>query len=96
MVRLLAVPIVVSVVVSAQPAPTLPDHDAFVRETRSNLAKSQREQYRYSYKERRTELHTNPFGRLGSGGMVAQVPYPRPHRGARSVPLDVRRARRLA
>lgn len=70
MVRLLAVPLVVSVVVSAQPAPTLPDHDAFVRETRSNLARSQREQYRYSYKERRTELHTNPFGRLGSGGMV--------------------------
>jgi hypothetical protein len=70
MVRLLAVPVVVSVVVSAQPAPTLPDHDAFVQETRNNLAKSQREQYRFSYKERRTELQTNPFGRIGSGGMV--------------------------
>jgi len=70
MLRLLAVPFVVSVLISAQTAPTLPNHDAFVRETRNNLARSQREQYRFSYKERRTELHTNPFGRIGSGGTL--------------------------
>src|ERR1044071_6599338 len=70
MVRVLAVPLVVSVLWSAQPAPTLPDHDAFVRDTRNNLARSQREQNRFAYKERRTELHTNPFGRLGSGGTL--------------------------
>jgi hypothetical protein len=70
MVRLLAVPLVASVLVSAQPLQTLPDHEAFVRDTRNNLARSQREQYRFSYKERRTELHTNPFGRLGSGGTL--------------------------
>jgi len=74
--RLFAVPFVVSVVLSAQPAPTLPDHETFVRETRNNLAKSQREQYRFSYKERRTELHTNPFGRLGSGGTVVYAVTP--------------------
>jgi hypothetical protein len=70
MVRLFAVPVVVSVLWSAQAAPTLPDHDAFVRDTRNNLTRSQREQNRFAYKERRTELHTNPFGRLGSGGTV--------------------------
>jgi hypothetical protein len=70
MVRLFAVPFVVSVLISAQSAPTLPDHDAFVRDTRANLARSQREQNRFAYRERRTELHTNPFGRLGSGGTV--------------------------
>jgi hypothetical protein len=48
----------------------LPNHDAFVKETRDNLARSQREQNRFAYKERRTELHTNPFGRLGTGGVV--------------------------
>jgi len=41
-----------------------------VQVTRENLARSQREQDRFAYKERRTELHTNPFGRLGSGGEV--------------------------
>jgi len=70
MVRVLAVSVVVSVLWSAQPPQTLPDHDAFVRDTRTNLARSQREQNRFAYKERRTELHTNPFGRIGSGGTV--------------------------
>ena len=45
----------------------LPDEETFFRQTRENLARSTREQYRYAYKERRTELHTNPFGRLGTG-----------------------------
>jgi hypothetical protein len=47
----------------------LPEADAFFVETRQNLARSDREQHRYAYKERRTELHMNPFGRLGTGGM---------------------------
>lgn len=68
--RLLALPIVVSVLWSAQAPPPLPNHDAFVKETRDNLERSQREQNRFAYKERRTELHTNPFGRLGTGGVV--------------------------
>ena len=54
---------------SAQSRP-LPDEQTFFDETRENLARSMRVQNRYAYKERRTELHMNPFGRLGSGGMV--------------------------
>lgn len=46
----------------------LPDTEAFYVETRANLERSQREQSRFAYKERRTELHTNPFGRLGTSG----------------------------
>jgi hypothetical protein len=61
---------VISVLWSAQAQPPLPNHDAFVKETRQNLERSQREQNRFAYKERRTELHTNPFGRLGTGGVV--------------------------
>ncbi len=45
----------------------LPDEDAFFRNARENLARATRRQSSYAYKERRTELHMNPFGRLGSG-----------------------------
>ncbi len=54
----------------AQPAP-LPDAESFYAATKENLARSQREASRFAYVERRTELHTNPFGRLGSGGVSA-------------------------
>ena len=70
MVRVFVIPFVLSVLWASQAAtPPLPD-DAFVRDARNNLARSQREQYRFAYKERRTELHTNPFGRLGTGDTV--------------------------
>lgn len=69
MVRVFAIPFVLSVLLASQAATPLPD-DAFVRDARNNLARSQREQYRFAYKERRTELHTNPFGRLGTGDTV--------------------------
>jgi hypothetical protein len=45
----------------------LPDRDAFLREVRQNMARSQQLWHRYAYKERRTDLHTNPFGRMGTG-----------------------------
>jgi hypothetical protein len=48
----------------------LPDADAFFAEVRSNLARSDREQYRYAYRERRSEVHTNPFGKIGTDGSV--------------------------
>jgi hypothetical protein len=51
----------------AQGGRALPDEVGFLAAARDNLARSQREQFRYGYKERRGELHTNPFGRLGSG-----------------------------
>jgi hypothetical protein len=47
----------------------LPDYDMFVRATRDNLIRSQRAQFNYAYKERRTEFHINPFGRVGTGGI---------------------------
>ena len=37
--------------------------------TRDNLIRSQRAQFNYAYKERRTEFHINPFGRVGTGGI---------------------------
>ena len=45
----------------------LPDAEPFYAEVQKNLARSNEVQYQYSYKERRTELHMNPFGRLGTG-----------------------------
>lgn len=54
----------------AQPVP-LPEAESFYAATKENLARSQREASRFAYVERRTELHTNPFGRLGSGGVSA-------------------------
>jgi hypothetical protein len=52
----------------------LPPRDTFLRETREALTRSQQLWHRYSYKERRTELHLNPFGRMGMGGTrVAEV-----------------------
>src|SRR5688572_8371904 len=46
----------------------LPPRDTFLREVREALTKSQQLWHRYAYKERRTELHLNPFGRMGMGG----------------------------
>jgi len=52
--------------VSAQERP-LPNRQPFFDTTRANLERSQSRQAQYAYRERRRELHTNPFGRLGSG-----------------------------
>lgn len=45
----------------------LPDRQRFFDTTRANLERSQSRQASDAYRERRRELHTNPFGRLGSG-----------------------------
>ena len=45
----------------------LPERQPFFDATRGNLERSQARQAGYAYRERRRELHTNPFGRLGSG-----------------------------
>ena len=61
-------------------AQDLPSRDAFLNDARDALARSQGLWYRYSYKERRTDLHMNPFGRMGTGGTrVFEVrPSPNP------------------
>ena len=69
------------VVGQAQSPRPLPDRDALFKATQENLARAQREQGRYAYKERRTELHTNPFGRLGTDGVVVYDVTPGPEPG---------------
>ncbi len=51
-----------------EPQRPLPNPDAFYDAVRQNAVRSNREQNRYAYKERRTDVHTNPFGRIGTGG----------------------------
>ena len=52
----------------------LPQPDTFLRKTREALTRSQELWHRYSYKQRRTELHLNPFGRMGMGDtLVTEV-----------------------
>jgi len=46
-----------------------PEPAVFFEAVRANLARSQDDQKLFAYKERRTELNLNPFGRLGTGGV---------------------------
>jgi hypothetical protein len=48
----------------------LPDTQTFFAAVRDNMARAGRVQDQFAYKERRTQLHMNPFGRLGTGGTV--------------------------
>jgi hypothetical protein len=64
---LLPVVMMCAVQLTAQSARPLPEEQPFFAETQKNLSRSNQVQYRYAYKERRTELHMNPFGRLGTG-----------------------------
>ncbi|HEY6506717.1 MAG TPA: hypothetical protein VIY56_01810 [Vicinamibacterales bacterium] len=54
----------------ARQAAPLPDPEPFYAETRANLERAQKAQGDFAYRERRTELHLNPFGRLGTGATV--------------------------
>jgi hypothetical protein len=58
----------------------LPPREPFLTEARAALSRSQELWHRYAYRERRTELHLNPFGRMGTGGTrVLEVrPSPNP------------------
>jgi hypothetical protein len=66
---LLVLPLLAGSLLAMQTTRPLPEHDAFVRATRDNLIRSQRAQFNYAYKERRTEFRVNPFGRVGTGVM---------------------------
>src|SRR5678815_2935962 len=46
-----------------------PEPTVFFEAVRANLARSQDDQKLFAYKERRTELNLNPFGRLGTSGV---------------------------
>jgi hypothetical protein len=66
--RLVAAALLVQVA-DARDARPLPEPQPFFDAVRANLARSQEEQKRFSYKERRTELDLNPFGHIGTGEM---------------------------
>jgi hypothetical protein len=54
----------------------LPDRATFLREVRENLARAQELSHQFAYKERRTDMHMNPFGRMGTGEMRVSEVYP--------------------
>jgi hypothetical protein len=54
----------------------LPDRETFLRDARAALARSQQIVHKYAYKERRTDVHVNPFGRMGTGGTRVVQVYP--------------------
>lgn len=56
----------------------LPEASAFFAAVRENLVRAGRVQDQFAYKERRTQLHMNPFGRLGTGGTLLYEVTPVP------------------
>ena len=54
---------------------------AFFDDTREQLAESFRLDDYYAFRMRRTEINTNPFGRLGTGDVKLYEVYPSPTRG---------------
>jgi hypothetical protein len=54
----------------AVPSRPLPAPEPFFAAVRENLARADSEEFRYAYRERRSEVHTNPFGKIGTGGTV--------------------------
>jgi hypothetical protein len=57
----------------------LPDTDSVLQAARENLARAQQLAHHYAYKERRTDLHMNPFGRMGMGDTRVTQVYPAPN-----------------
>jgi hypothetical protein len=66
--RLVAVVAVLQSGTANDPRP-LPEAGVFLDAVRANLARAQDDQRLFAYKERRTELNLNPFGRLGTGSV---------------------------
>jgi hypothetical protein len=54
----------------------LPDFETLYKTTRENLAEAERVAHLYAFKERRTDLHTNPFGKVGTDGTRVFEVYP--------------------
>jgi hypothetical protein len=56
--------------IASRQSEPLPDPEPFYAAARANMERAQIAQRDFAYRERRTELHLNPFGRMGSGGTV--------------------------
>jgi hypothetical protein len=54
----------------------LPHQDALFKAVQDNLMRAERIDYLYAFKERRSDIHTNPFGKLGTGGVSESEVYP--------------------
>jgi hypothetical protein len=76
----LAVGIVAPGAADGQHDKPLPVPDALYRAVRENLLRAENIAHLYSFKERRTEIHTNPFGKIGTGGTQVFAVYPSPVR----------------
>jgi hypothetical protein len=66
--------------VRAQDNPQLPVPEDLFRAVRANLVRAETVAHLYAFKERRTDVHTNPFGRIGTGGTKLYDVYPSPIR----------------
>ena len=65
----LAVAVALMQTATSKEARPFPDSGPFLEAVRMNLARSQEAQNLFAYKERRTDLNLNPFGRLGTNGV---------------------------
>lgn len=75
----------------------LPDEQLFLAEARQRLASNDLIQSRYTYRERTTELHLNPFSRnMGTGPANVYEVYPHPEEEMTYRRLVERNGRRLA
>ena len=60
----------------AQETRPLPAMETFSGLVRENLARAERVAHLYAFNERRTDVHRNPFGRIGTGGTRLFEVYP--------------------
>ena len=63
-------------VVHAQEPGPLPSQDALFEAVLDNFVRAERIDYLYAFRERRTDVHTNPFGKLGTDGVSESEVYP--------------------
>jgi hypothetical protein len=63
-------------VLHAQDARPLPSQEALFKAVQDNLIRAERIDYQYAFRERRSDLHTNPFGKLGTDGITVSEVYP--------------------
>lgn len=54
----------------------LPSPEALFKAVQDNLIRAERIDYQYAFRERRTDIHTNPFGKLGTNGTTVSDVYP--------------------
>jgi hypothetical protein len=80
--RFAAMVLVAATALAARPtsqSQRLPDRETFLREAREALGRSQQVWHQYAYKERRSDVHVNPFGRMGTGDTRVLEVRPSPH-----------------